>query len=89
VVKFHVNTGLRRGSYMRDDILLRPMITRPVLLVVAIAAAFGYMHAIFRNGWAVGLSFLAGILFAALPADTIAVRFRVRTRSLWLPEFPP
>jgi membrane protease YdiL (CAAX protease family) len=35
------------------------------LTVIASAVAFGFLHVIFRNGWAVGLSALAGLLFAA------------------------
>ncbi|MGA2181446.1 MAG: CPBP family glutamic-type intramembrane protease [Bryobacteraceae bacterium] len=34
-------------------------------MVIASAAAFGFLHVVFRNGWAVGLSALAGLLFAA------------------------
>jgi len=37
----------------------------PVVLIVASAVAFGYMHIVFRNEWAIGLSALAGLLFAA------------------------
>ena len=48
------------------------------LLIIASALAFGYMHIVFRNGWAVGLSFLGGLIFAA--------RF-VETRSLFLSSF--
>jgi hypothetical protein len=33
--------------------------------VIASAVAFGFLHVVFRNGWAVGLSALAGLLFAA------------------------
>lgn len=34
-------------------------------MVLASAVAFGFLHVVFRNGWAVGLSALAGVLFAA------------------------
>jgi membrane protease YdiL (CAAX protease family) len=34
-------------------------------VVMASAVAFGFLHVVFRNGWAVGLSALAGLLFAA------------------------
>ena len=34
-------------------------------VVMASAVAFGFLHVVLRNGWAVGLSALAGLLFAA------------------------
>ncbi len=43
--------------------------------VVAAAAAFSFMHIVFRNGWAVGLTFIGGLIFA---------RTYQRTASLWL-----
>jgi uncharacterized protein len=39
-------------------------------LIVASAAAFGFLHIIFRNSLAVGLTFLGGILFAWRYAET-------------------
>jgi len=45
----------------------------PAALALASGMAFGYMHIVFRNAWAVGLSIPAGLLFAA--------RYR-QTRSL-------
>jgi len=47
-------------------------------IVVASAVAFGYLHIVFRNAWAVGLSVLAGLLFA--------VRYQV-TGSLFVSAF--
>jgi hypothetical protein len=49
------------------------MLGNPTVLVLAGGVAFAYMHIIFRNPWAVGLSFPAGLLFIA--------RYR-KTRSL-------
>jgi hypothetical protein len=34
-------------------------------IVIASAVAFAFLHVVFRNGWAVGLSLFAGLLFAA------------------------
>ncbi len=45
------------------------------LVALASAAAFGWMHLIFRNEWAIGLTLIGGWLFA----DTYR-----RTGSLWL-----
>jgi hypothetical protein len=39
-------------------------------LIVVSAAAFGFLHIIFRNGLAMGLTFLGGILFAWRYAET-------------------
>ena len=39
-------------------------------LILASAAAFGFLHIIFRNGLAVGFTFLGGILFAWRYAET-------------------
>lgn len=39
-------------------------------LIVASAAAFGFLHIIFRNSLAIGLTFLGGILFAWRYAET-------------------
>ena len=39
-------------------------------LIVASAAAFGFLHIIFRNSLAVGLTFCGGILFAARYVET-------------------
>src|SRR5579859_2475521 len=39
-------------------------------LIVASAVAFGFLHIIFRNSLAVGLTFFGGILFAARYAET-------------------
>lgn len=39
-------------------------------LILVSAAAFGFLHVIFRNGLAMGLTFLGGILFAWRYAET-------------------
>ena len=44
-------------------------------MVLAAAAAFSFMHVVFRNPWAVGLTFVGGLMFA---------RTYQRTGSLWL-----
>ena len=42
-------------------------------IVIASALAFGFLHVVFRNGWAIGLSALAGVLFAARYLQTGSV----------------
>lgn len=42
----------------------------PVALVLAGGVAFGYMHIVFRNAWAMGLSLPAGLLFFARYRET-------------------
>jgi uncharacterized protein len=42
----------------------------PTVLMLASGMAFGYMHIVFRNAWAVGLSVPAGLLFAARYRET-------------------
>jgi membrane protease YdiL (CAAX protease family) len=39
-------------------------------LLLASAVAFGFLHIIFRNSLAVGLTFLGGLLFATRYAET-------------------
>ena len=46
----------------------------PTALVFAGGAAFGYMHIVFRNPWAMGLSFPAGLLFFARYRETRSLR---------------
>jgi len=55
-----------QGLVYRAFLLHRyqPLFGRGALMILASAAAFGYVHIVFRNGWAVGLSALAGALFA-------------------------
>lgn len=42
----------------------------PTMLILASGVAFAYMHIIFRNAWAMGLSFPAGLLFIARYRET-------------------
>ncbi|HTP89924.1 MAG TPA: CPBP family intramembrane glutamic endopeptidase [Bryobacteraceae bacterium] len=42
----------------------RPLFGGGLGVAIASAVAFGFLHVVFRNGWAIGLSALAGGLFA-------------------------
>ncbi len=42
----------------------RTLFPSTLLLIAASAAVFGFSHLIFRNPWSVGLTFVAGLLFA-------------------------
>ncbi len=48
----------------------RALFPRPWTMIVASAAAFAFMHIIFRNRLAVGLSLAGGLLFALRYAET-------------------
>jgi hypothetical protein len=47
-----------------------PIFRSPVALALAGGVAFGYMHIVFRNAWAMGLSLPAGVLFFARYRET-------------------
>ena len=42
----------------------RPLFSNPILMIAVSAAAFSFVHIIFRNPIAVGLTLLGGIIFA-------------------------
>jgi hypothetical protein len=47
-----------------------PLFRTPAALVIAGGVAFAYMHIVFRNAWAMGLSLPAGLLFFARYRET-------------------
>lgn len=52
-------------------------------MIVASAAAFAFMHIIFRNWVAVGLTFAGGLLFAARYAETSSLAASSFEHSLY------